>query len=230
MKPTRRDHLRENNREEIKAIALKQIAESGAASLSLGAIAREMDLTTPALYRYFPSRNDLIAALIGDAYSSFNTMLETTRDAISPGDHAGRFRALCLAYHSWAVTHPQQYFLIFGNPVPGYKLDADVGRVADRSFLILLEVLKAADRAGRIGPASQKLPLPSGLKAQLAAVQHGGKSYSPKVMMLALVSWTFIHGVTSLDLYQRYSLILADKTGEFVQLEVDRLMQSIGFE
>jgi len=230
MKTSRRKHLHEINREEIKSIAWKQITESGPAALSLGAIAREMSLSTPALYRYFSSRDDLLAALTADAYSSFTEALDSARDSIPPDDHGGRFRALCLAYHTWAITHPQQYILIFGTPVPGFKMNASVSQVADRSFLIVLEVIHAADQAGRIGLSLQRITLPPELKAQFEGVQHQGESYSAKVMYVALISWSFIHGITSLELCQRYSVILADKIEDFFQLEVDRFMQTIGLE
>jgi hypothetical protein len=49
------------------------------------------------------------------------------------------------------------------------------------------------------------------------------------VMYLALTSWSFINGITSLELSRKYSLILANQTLEFFQLEVNRFMRSIGF-
>ncbi len=230
MKPGRKDRLHENARDEIKSIALDHISRSGASALSLGAIARAMALTTPALYRYFPSRNHLVTALIEDAYASFIAALEKARDSLPPDDHAGRFRVLCLAYHDWAAAHPQQYLLIFGDPVPGYKLDARVGELADRSFLILLELINAAVGARKIGVAPARISVTTGLKAQLDSVKHQGNSYPSRVMYLALSSWSFIHGITSLEIYKHNSLILGDKTREFFQLEVNRFMESIGFK
>jgi AcrR family transcriptional regulator len=227
MKPDRRRQLHENIREEIKSVARKQITESSVSSLSLGAIARELGVTTPALYRYFPSRDDLVNALIADAYTSFTESLEAARDAVPAGDHAGRFRGLCMAYHAWAVAHPQQYILIFGTPVPGYSLDTAAGEVADRSFQVLLDVINEAAQAGRINFSFQDNPSIK-LQKQLERTPPRGKSYPAPVMYLALVSWSFIHGVTSLELYQRYAGILANRTDEFVRLEVERFIRYIG--
>jgi hypothetical protein len=137
---------------------------------------------------------------------------------------------MCLGYYAWGVNHPHQYQLLFGTPVPGYEMDASVGQAADRSFLILLEVIDAADRTGRISGFPRDGSLPRELKARLEAVRHRGKAYSARVTYLALVSWSFIHGLTSLDLSGRYALMLADRTGELVRLEVDRFMQTIGLE
>ena len=187
-------------------------------------------MTTPALYRYFSSREHLITTLVQIAYASLNEALEKSRDEFPPADHAGRFRAMCLAYHAWAIQHPQQYSLIFSTPVPGYTMDAAAGQEADRSFMILLDVIDAAEKAGRLNSPFEKAPLTPGLKAQFAAVAARGKGYSEKVIYLAIISWSFIHGITSLELNQHYALILADKANEFIQLELERLIQSIGLK
>jgi len=230
MKPGRLKQNRDAVREEIKATAWRLIAEQGASDLSLGAIAREMELTTPALYRYFASRDDLVNALIEDAYFSFTEDLKNARSAVLPDQHADRFRNICLAYREWALQHPQRYILMFGVPIPGYKLGDGAGEAADQSFLVLLDVLDEADRASSLSTASPPAELPSELKSHFQSLRHQGKKYHPRVVYLALASWSFIHGVTSLEIYNRYYLLLAEKTDTFVQIEIDRFMHSIGFK
>src|SRR5512136_194807 len=110
MYPPRRERLRTAAIEEIKATAWQQIAEQGAASLSLREIARRMGMTAPAIYRYYPDRDALVTALIIDAFAAFAEAMETARDALPPGDHVGRFRAIATAYRRWAVTNPQKYY------------------------------------------------------------------------------------------------------------------------
>ena len=66
---SRRDRMRDLTIAEIKATARQQMAESGTAGVSLSAIARTMEISAPALYRYFASRDDLVTALIADAYN-----------------------------------------------------------------------------------------------------------------------------------------------------------------
>ncbi|MER5897166.1 helix-turn-helix domain-containing protein, partial [Streptomyces sp. NPDC001876] len=63
-----RARYREQTRSEIKETALRQLAESGVGALALTRVAKEMGLSGPALYRYFASRDDLLSALIRDAY------------------------------------------------------------------------------------------------------------------------------------------------------------------
>ena len=197
MKSTWKEQQREVTREEIKSIASRQAAQGGVASLSLSAIAREMGLTTPALYRYFPGRDELMAALASDAYASFIAALETARDAAAPEDQAGRLRSLCRSYHAWALEHPQQYSLIFSSQPAPDQLDPAVGLLADRSFIILLEIIQSAEQAGRLAPP--QLPIPQGLARQLEMVRHpAGNSCTTWALYLATLAWSFIHGITSL--------------------------------
>jgi AcrR family transcriptional regulator len=222
--PTRKQILHENTRDEIKSIAWKQIEQQSAAQLSLGSIAREMGLTTPALYRYFASRNDLVSALIEDAHISFAQALEKGLADLPLDDHAGRFRALCQDYHQWALSHPQPYSLLFGSPVPGYRLDNEAARAAERSFLILLGVVEAAHQAGKLAPQTESVSI---------SILHREQQPGPPpamVIHLALSAWSTIHGITSLELNGHNQIILAEHANEFAEIEITRLMQSIGFK
>ncbi|MEU1433673.1 TetR/AcrR family transcriptional regulator [Streptomyces sp. NPDC005786] len=77
----------------IKDEARRQLAAEGAAKLSLRAVARELGMVSSALYRYFPSRDELLTALIVDAYDSVGeaaehahrTAVEETAEADAPG-------------------------------------------------------------------------------------------------------------------------------------------------
>jgi AcrR family transcriptional regulator len=218
----------ESVKEEIKFFAWHQVATGGVGSISLGAIARSMNITTPALYRYFDSRDHLILALTLDAYSSFYSALVTARDSVPTDDHAGRCRALCLAYFFWAVDHPQQYQVAFGFALSPYELDKTVGSIADNCFLVVIEVIANACEAGRIS-AAPNLKISIELANRLERLTHEGKTWPAHVIYLALSTWSFVNGITSLEISQKYSLMLAHQTREFVTLEIERFMNSIGF-
>src|SRR5512147_1369778 len=108
----RRAEQQPNLQEAIKETAWKQIAEFGAAALSLRAIARELNITAPAIYNYFPDRDALVTALIIDAFTSFGDWQLEARDSVSEDDTKGRLEAIGLAYRDWANTFPQRYQLI----------------------------------------------------------------------------------------------------------------------
>lgn len=111
---------------EITDAARRQLAESGAAALSLRAIARELGMVSSALYRYFPSRDDLLTALIIEAY---NAIGEAVEEAVATGDTPrARWRAAAAAVRHWAIGHPHEYTLLYGSPVPGYQAPQDTIR------------------------------------------------------------------------------------------------------
>ena len=182
----------------IKEVAREQIAEHGAPSLSLRAIARELSITAPAIYNYFPSRDDLVTALIVDAYRSLARALTKARDA-EHKDHAASIVASANAYRSWALIHPEQYGLIFGTPIPGYQAPmAITGPAAGESMLVLVQVLDAAYQDGVLSLAEPTPTLLTLLQPWVDKLEYAG---SPSVIQLALASWAQIHGLVSLELF-----------------------------
>src|SRR6185437_16774203 len=114
-----RERARAQLTREIKEEARRQLAAGGAQQLSLRAVARELGMVSSALYRYFPSRDELLTALIIDAYDALAAAAEAA--SAEPPDARGRWRAACGAVRNWARAHPHEYALIYGSPVPGYQ-------------------------------------------------------------------------------------------------------------
>jgi AcrR family transcriptional regulator len=163
--PTPRQVARAENIERIKALALDQLATSAAAELSLRAIARELNLVSSALYRYFPSRNDLITALIVDAY----TDLAETLEAAGAGRRTPRRRWVdtCQALRSWAVAAPHRFALVYGSAIPGYTAPPDTIAPAGRVIRALCSPALGA-RGG--GPHVPRGPLGRQLDAAAAGL------------------------------------------------------------
>lgn len=89
---------------------MAQVADGGPAALSLSGIARRMGFSGPAIYRYFPGREALLARLVADVFAS---LVEALRAAPAEGtEPEARFRAVARAYRAWAITHPREYALI----------------------------------------------------------------------------------------------------------------------
>ncbi|MBL1078584.1 TetR/AcrR family transcriptional regulator [Nocardia sp. 2] len=135
-----RERYRAQMRAEIKQCAWEQIAAAGASALSLNAIAKQVGVSGPALYRYYASRDELITELIRDAYRSLADTFRRARD--SGADLA----ELAAALRDWALSDPQRYFLVYGTPVPGYHAPADTTEISDEIMRVLLEAT-TADRA-----------------------------------------------------------------------------------
>jgi AcrR family transcriptional regulator len=230
MSPTRRERIRETTFEEIKSVAWKQIADQGVPALSLRAIAREMGMTAPGLYRYYPSRDDLVTALIIEAFNSFSQRLEAARDVQHADDHAGRYRAVCEAYFHWAVAAPSRYTLIFGAPVPGYQMGEAAYPSAQRGFLVLQAVIGEALAAGKIHRPAGANTLSLELLARYAALQKLGMPFDTTATHLALTTWSTLHGITALYLYGYLGRFLAGHVEAFVRQEIEQLMMLLGLE
>jgi AcrR family transcriptional regulator len=116
--PSRRERIRSATVAEIKALARKLLVEGGPAAISLRAIARDMGMTAPAIYRYFPSLDALIIELTEDLYDELRETIEAARseDADEPVHDVV---AMARAFRRWCVSHPAEFGLMFGTPVPG---------------------------------------------------------------------------------------------------------------
>jgi AcrR family transcriptional regulator len=189
-----------NLQEAIKDTAWKQIAEYGAAALSLRAIARELKITAPAIYNYFPDRDALVTALIIDAYKSFGDSQLEARDSIREDDYQGRMQAIGIAYRTWALTYPQRYQLIFGTPIPGYEAPLmDVLPSAARSLSALVSVVEQIRISGYLKVKS----FPE-VKDEYKVGFDMWKKYGGNVHVLsisvAMIIWSRVHGIVSLEI------------------------------
>ena len=106
---SRRDRRRVETREEILEAAREVFAETGAVDFSLSEIARRLDFTPAALYRYFDSKDDLVKALAGRAMAGLAEALARVSPAL-PADE--RAVEMGMAYLDFARTNPHDIALV----------------------------------------------------------------------------------------------------------------------
>lgn len=189
-----------NLHEAIKEAAWKQISESGAAALSLRAVARELNITAPAIYNYFPDRDALVTALIIDAYTSFGDSQLAARDAIPEDELLERFTAIGVAYRQWAITHPQRYQLIFGTPIPGYQAPLmEVLPFAARSLSALVSVVDQLRIANRLTSDGYPTVQP-GYEEQFEVWKGFAGDYDILSLAVSMLVWSRVHGLVSLEI------------------------------
>jgi AcrR family transcriptional regulator len=188
---TPRERYRVQVRTEIKERAWEQIAAAGASALSLNAIAKQMGMSGPALYRYFAGRDELITELIRDAYRS---LAETF------GAAGADVAALAHALRGWALEDPQRYFLVYGTPVPGYHAPDDITVIASEIMATLLDACVASPSDS---PAT---PFETHLETRLEGQRQwaDGPPAPPAALHRALTFWTRLHGVLSLELADHF--------------------------
>jgi AcrR family transcriptional regulator len=112
---SRRDRARVDTVREIKETARKVLVEQGVDGLALRAVARQMGMTAPALYRYFDSREDLVEHVVADLYDELTDVLERVRDATDPGEPGFQILSVARAFRKWATTHHAEFGLLFGS-------------------------------------------------------------------------------------------------------------------
>jgi AcrR family transcriptional regulator len=214
--PTARERARAELTREIKEEARRQLAEAGAHGLSLRAVARELGMVSSALYRYFPSRDDLLTALIIDAYNAIGSAAEAAIEEAggkAGGGARGRWAAACRAIRAWALAHPHEYALIYGSPVPGYRApEATVGP-ASRVPLAFVSVLRGATPdEGTAAGAGAPEELGGALAGQAAALSAALAASSPDnapavpagMLVRAVIAWTQLFGMISFELFGQF--------------------------
>ena len=195
---TARERARAELTEEIKTAARQQLATVGAEALSLRAISRELGMVSSALYRYFASRDELLTALIIDAYDALGAAAEAAPAGDDPVDD---WIAVYAAVRDWARANPQEYALIYGSPISGYQAPQTTVQPAARVPLLLLGLLQRAQESGRlVTPADA--PSPSGALAQQTEVLVAlAPDVPPAVLVRTVIVWTQLFGMLSFELF-----------------------------
>jgi AcrR family transcriptional regulator len=194
----RRARLRAWTREEIKAAALRQLAEDGVEGISLNAIAKQLGMTGPALYRYVASRDDLLADLVVDAWEELAEALERAAQENAEASAAKRLGAIGLAYRAWATAQPHRYRLAVQTQLGSGELAPErVIPAAQRAMTVILDAVEDLPKARR----PTQVP-PADLRAELGGwVQRvGGKQLPPALLLRAVIFWSRLHGLVSLEL------------------------------
>ena len=201
--------------EEIKAVARRHLAAEGA-NLSLRAVAREVGMVSSAVYRYFPSRDELLTALIIDAYDSMGETGEAADAAVTDrGDLLGRWLAVTHALRAWALARPHEYALLYGSPVPGYAAPEDTIGPASRPVVVMGAILSDAYAAGLSGD-EDTAELPPALRAELRRVADlVAAGVSEAVVARAMIAWTEVFGAISFDLFGRLNNVIDERDAWF---------------
>jgi AcrR family transcriptional regulator len=196
--PDRRARLRAWTREEIKAAALRQLEEQGVDGISLNAIAKELGMTGPALYRYVASRDELLADLVVDAWEDLAAELERAAEKNAGESAARRLGAIGLAYRAWGTAQPHRYRLAIQTPLGSGELAPDrVIPAAQRGMAVILDAIEGLPAARK-----PKLEPPADLRAELDdwTERVGGKQLQPAILLRGVVFWSRLHGLVSLEL------------------------------
>lgn len=208
----------------IKDEARGQLAAEGAAKLSLRAVARELGMASSALYRYFPSRDDLLTALIIDAYNSLGEAAEVACDTAGDAGHVRRWTVVCEAVREWALAHPHEYALIYGSPVPGYTAPDDTIPAAARVAYVFMGIVRDAHQ----GPGLAKPPLPAELRPEAHRMAADfAPDLPPETVAAFVAAWAELFGLVGFELFGQFNRVVEDRE-TFFRHAAERLAHGVG--
>lgn len=215
--PSRRERLRTATVAEIKQTARQLLVTGGAPTISLRAIAREMGMTAPAIYRYFPSLEALIAELCTDLYAEVSVALDAARSPIPKDQPAARLSAMAGAFRRWSITHPAEFALMFGEPVPGVP-DPDpdescaepAGGVIDFCDAFLVDFAALWRQGGIRTPPPEAISdrLAGELAPYLAKLE--ARDLPVAAVYLFLSGWIRLYGMVAMEVFGHLSWALTD--------------------
>jgi AcrR family transcriptional regulator len=231
---TRRERLRTATVAEIKAFARQLLVAGGPPAISLRAIAREMGMTAPAIYRYFPSLDALVAGLTEDLYGELTAEVEAAR---VPGQATlDQLLEMARAFRRWSLAHPAEFGLLFGNPVPGVtRFEEDclspdhAGARFGAPFLEAFATLyhgrspqaSTGDHDGRspqasTGDASRDVTGRGLTEEQFAPfTAASGVALPPPVVHAYLSAWARLYGLVALEVFGHMRWALQDTSALF---------------
>ncbi|WFR68284.1 TetR/AcrR family transcriptional regulator [Curtobacterium flaccumfaciens] len=238
--PTARALAREAVHASILAAARARLTEEGPSQLSLRAVARDVGMVSSAVYRYFPSRDDLLTALLIADYDELGAAVEAADAAAGPTPGA-RWVAVCRAIREWSLGHPGDFALLFGSPVPGYAAPRETVEPASRTTLAIVRVVADAT-AARLGgaavpdrrhgspvaPTAAPGMVGSAVADGVASLRELGVELPEEVLVRTLMAWTTVFGAVSFELFGHYVGSVSDGAAYFDEV-VARLADDLGF-
>ena len=245
--PTRRDRLRAATSEEIIQTARRLLVASGPEAMralgpeaiSLRAIAREMGMTAPGLYRYFGSHEELLSHVCASIFTELSMDIRQAIAASEPlpgpdaNPHAakltGKMIAACREFRRWSLNHPAEFSLLFGVPLPGldderYSVAEECAMVFAGTFLELFLELWAVQpfavpACGEIDPA---------LSGQLSRYRDGlGIDLPDGAVLIFLRCWTVLYGAVAMEVLGHLRFALEDPAPMF-ELTLTDLARLVG--
>jgi AcrR family transcriptional regulator len=239
--PGRRDRVRAATMEEITATARRLLVEQGPEAASLRAIAREMGMTAPGLYRYYSSREQLLRHVIADMFrelaNDIHGAIHAAAEPVSAvGDEAERqarvavkMVAACREFRRWALAHAEEFALLFGVPLPGFGdgrfdiAEQCALEFAGTFYTLFLELWHTV-----------RFPVPAVeqidpvLRPQLRRFRETLRTDAPEgAILVFLRCWVLLYGAVSMEVFGHLRFALDDPAPMF-ELTLGDLAQLVG--
>lgn len=238
--PGRREALRAELLASVREAAREQLRKAGPADLSLRAIARDVGISPAGLYRYYDGRDALLTMLITDGYADLADHLflaqgmpeevsDLDRDRHVPDAVAAdapprdRLLAAWRTYRRWSLDHPNEFHLLFGQPVEGYvaPADGDTTMANARVNRALIMPAYLAWQAGDLAVPELADP-PAGLQRLAEEISRATPApVSASFAARTLAWWSILHGAVALELNGQFAWLDDGATGDLFAATVE---------
>jgi AcrR family transcriptional regulator len=230
--PTRRERLRDATLLEIKEAARRHLRAHGPTGISLRAIARDIGMTAPALYRYYSSLDDLVSAMIESFTDELSDTMEAARDELPADDIGGRLVTVTRTFRRWALDHRAEFTLVFGAPVPAFGTSPQTGfpaaggRFAGIFFTLFTELWRRQPFAV---PSDEEIPtrLRSQLRSFAASCGADDAGLPLGVIRMYAASWVKLYGLVTMEVFGHVQFLLHDAEALF-EAELMDLGMAVG--
>lgn len=238
--PTRRERVRATTMEEITATARRLLVEQGPDAVSLRAIAREMGMTAPGLYRYYDSRDQLLRHVIGEIFRELSAGIRRAIDAAAPplaqGDGDVRAKltrklvAACREFRRWALTHKDEFTLLFGVPMPGLHYDGshDIAEQCAMEFAGTFYALFLDLWTQLPFPVPADAEIDPVLRPQLEKFREKFGTRAPDgAILVFLRCWVLLYGAMAMEVFGHLDFALDDSAPMF-EITLSELAAKVG--
>ncbi len=190
--------------DEIRRLGREHLTTYGAAGLSLRAIARDLGVVSSAVYRYVPSRDELLTMLLVEAYTDVADAVDAAADAVDASHRRDRLAAAAAAARNWALADPARWALIYGSPVPGYSAPGE--RTIGPGTRVPVRLLRECAAAHHEGLLRPDLPAPTAeVAADMEAIRDEFDLDTPAAVLAAATTlWAVLVGAISLETFGQY--------------------------
>lgn len=212
----------EVNRRIIEA-GRARLATDGAAGLSLRAVARDLGMVSSGIYRYVASRDDLLTELLVAGFDELGEAMEVADAEVTDRDDvAARFTAIAHAFRDWARTHPSDFALLYGSPVPGYAAPVRTVVPATRVVGVFARLLPVSVSQG-VHPLH-----PPALDAEAGAalapvIALAGAPVPAEDTAAGVMAWSVVEGTVQLELFGHFHNGVLDPDGYFAHVIAQQL-------
>ena len=212
---------------DIKAEASRQLAETGAAGLSLRGVARELGMVSSGIYRYFATRDELLTALIVDAYNELGDAADAAAIA-TRWSARRRWIETAVTVRNWGVAHPHKWALLYGSPVPGYAAPDTTVDPGTRVSRVLLRIVADAAGSGQLGNVEGP-PVPRQLGRELGRLAElTDMPVALATVVRVLAAWSQLFGLVSFEVFGQTRGVVEDHAA-LLRVTADLMATTIGF-